>query len=179
MITPPFAEPPRIGVLPAPAEDELIAACDDLRDEALAPPWAAEYLGLETAQVEALVRAGELLAIPGPWPMRQAYLGGRGSFLPSWQFEGRRPHPVLPEILRSAVAAGWSSLDLHRFMTARPAGSGDTPARLLHSGEAELVLALIRGESVPPAPLPQSHLPRRRPRHLQRPHRPRVRRVAT
>jgi hypothetical protein len=178
MIEPPYPEPPRAGVLAAPAEDELTAAYRRLRGEALTLSWAAERLGVGVARLEALVRAGELVAIPGPWPMRQAHRSEHGCFLPGWQFGDGRPRPGVPAVVRAAADAGWTSLDLHLFMTT-PLREGEAaPARLLRAGEVDSVVALIRGEperrTVAPVPSPRR---RRRPRAIRRPH-SRRRRVA-
>jgi hypothetical protein len=177
MIEPPSVDPPRVGPLATPREDELVAAYAMLRNETLTLPWAAEALGIGVARVEALVRAGELLAIPGPWPMRQAHGSGLGYFLPGWQLgpDGRHPHPDLPAVLEAAAAAGWTGLDLHRFMT-RPVGADESsPARLLRAGEVERVIALIRGE---PDPLPPPPAPAPLFRPLRAVHRPHPRRHA-
>jgi hypothetical protein len=144
MIEAPSLDPPRVGRLTAPHEEELAAAYGDLREEALTVPWAAVALGIGAGRVEALVRAGELLAIPGPWPMRKAHGSGLGYFLPAWQFAHGGLHPRLPAVLEAAAAAGWTSLDLHRFMLTPVHPGGSTPARLLREGEAERVVALIR-----------------------------------
>lgn len=161
MITAPYPIVPRLGPLAAPSEDELAAAYPELRDQALTLPWAAERLAIEPARLQALARAGELLVVPGPWPMRQAHASGLGFFVPAWQLApgGRAPNEALPALLEAAAGRGWTSLDLHRFMT-RPLGDGDiTPAELFKAGLTELVLALARGEPEPQPPPPQ---PKRR-----------------
>ncbi|HEX7083826.1 MAG TPA: hypothetical protein VF186_06905 [Gaiellaceae bacterium] len=177
MITPPLAEPPRIGLLRSPSEDELVAAAELLADEALTLSWAAEYLGLGVARAAALARAGDLLAIPGPWPLRQAHRSGLGYFVPGWQFSGSRAvHPALPDVVGAAAAADWTGLDLHRFMTAPSPGTGETPAQLLARGESERVVSLIRNAGDPAAAAPAPGRRRRRLRAPRRPHPQRRRR---
>jgi hypothetical protein len=160
MITPPpTAEPPQPGPLAAPSEDELVAAYRELRDQALTVPWAAVALGLEPARLEALARAGELLVVPGPWPMRQAHASGLGYFLPAWQLAagGHVPHEALPALFAAAAERGWTSLDLHRFMTTPLTPAGPSPAELLRQGAVARVVALARGgpDPEPPAPEPR------------------------
>lgn len=177
MIEPPYPDPPCVGPLAVPSEEELTAALPQLRNEALTVAWAAERLGIEVARVEALIRSGELLAIPGPWPMRQAYRSGLGYFLPAWQLDpdAARPRSHLPAVLDAAAEAGWTSLDLHRFMT-EPGPDGSPPSQWLRSGDGERVVSLIRGEP----PLPPSAPAQ--PRHVRplsalrrsRPHRHRI-----
>ena len=159
MIAPASTVPPRLGPLEVPSEDELAAAYPEIRSRVLTLSWAAEALGIQAARLEALARAGELLVIPGPWPMRQAYRTGLGYFLPAWQLARDRsgPHPALPAILQAAASAGWTSLELHRFMTAPVDFANTTPAALLRAGATAEVVALIRGEHVPQPPAPARH----------------------
>lgn len=152
-IQPPLEPSGGEGRLAQPTEEELVEAFDELRDEALTIPWAAERLGIGVAHVEALVRSGELIAIPGPWRMRRAHRSGLGFFLPGWQLDldGDLPHPGLPAVIAAAAAVGWTTLQLHRFMIA-PLGPDQTsPAAWLRAGEVERVVTSIHGESRPAA----------------------------
>jgi hypothetical protein len=147
MITAPYPIAPQLGPLAAPVEEELVAAYPELRDHALTLPWAAEVLGLQPARLVALARAGELVVVPGPWPMRQAHASDLGYLLPAWQFvHGQRPHPDIPPLIAAAADRGWTSLELHRFMTTPPADGEAAPADLLHTGEIARVMALLPGE---------------------------------
>ena len=149
MIKAPYPIAPRLGPLPPPDEDELRVARPQLQQTALALPWAAERLAVEPARLHALARSGELLVIPGPWPMRQAYPSGLGYFVPAWQFalDTGAPCEALPALLEAAADRGWTSLDLHRFMTSPLGEDAATPADLLRTGEAERALALVRGDT--------------------------------
>jgi hypothetical protein len=155
MIEAPSPDPPRVGPLAVPTEAELEDAYADLRGETLTVPWAAELLGLDALRVAGLVEAGELLGIPGPWPMRQAHGSGLCYFAPGWQLSGRRAHPELAAVLTAAADAGWTSLDLHRFMTTPVRPGADAPAHFLRHGEVAHVLSLIRGEQEPTDPEPE------------------------
>lgn len=160
---PPTSAPPAVGPLTAPSEDEAAAAYPGLRNHALTLAWAAEALGRQAAQLLALARAGELVLVPGPWPMRQADYPGY--FVPAWQLQpgAGGPYPELPALLATAAERGWTSLDLHRFMTTPL--DGTTPAALLRAGEADQVMALIRGEPVfAPVPPPTKRRHRPHPR---------------
>lgn len=147
---PPTAVPPALGPLRAPEEEELVAAYPALRNDALTLAWAAVACGCQAARLEALARAGELVLIPGPWPMRQA--DHPGFFVPAWQHEpgGHGRCPELPAVIAAAAAADWTSLDLHRFMTTPLGGDGATPADLLHTAASAHVVALIRAEVAAP-----------------------------
>lgn len=160
MITAPYPIASQLGPLAAPSEEEVAAAYPELRDHALTLAWTAEVLGRQTAQLLVLARAGELLLVPGPWPMRQADYPGY--FVPAWQLlrGGRGPHPSLPTVLAAAAAAGWTSLELHRFMTTPLESDAATPAALLRAGDTARVTALIRDEPAA-GPAPQPAKPRR------------------
>jgi hypothetical protein len=160
---PPTSAPPSLGPLTAPSETDAAAAYPGLRNQALTLAWAAEALGRQAAQLLALARVGELVLIPGPWPMRQADYPGY--FVPAWQLQpgARGPYPELAALLAEAAQRGWTSLDLHHFMTTPL--DGTTPAALLRTGKVDHVTALIRGEPVlVPAPPPTQrwHRPHRR-----------------
>lgn len=154
MITAPYPISPQLGPLAAPREEALVEVYPELRDQALTLPWAAEVLGLQPAHLVALARAGELVVIPGPWPMRQAHASGLGYLLPAWQFtRGRQPHPAVAALIKAASDRAWTSLDLHRFMTTPLASGEPSPAELLQVGEMERVLALLRGDADAQRPL--------------------------
>lgn len=146
MITTPCPISPQLGPLAAPSEEEVAAAYPELSGQALTLPWTAEVLGVQPARLLGLARKGELVVVPGPWPMRQAHASGLGYLLPAWQLvDGRRPHPVVPELVAAAAERGWTGLDLHRFMVAPAAKGEPSPADLLEAGETERVLELVRG----------------------------------
>lgn len=170
MIPAPYPIAPLLGPLTAPSEDELVAAFPELRNHALTLPWAAEALGLQPAALVALARTGELVVVPGPWPMRQAHASGLGYLLPAWQFtRGRQLHPDVPALIDTAAERGWTSLDLHRYMTTPLADGDPTPADLLRARESERVLALLGGDHDaqrrPPAVV---HVRRRSIKHRRR-----------
>lgn len=158
--------PEALGPLRAPTEEELEAADAELRDHALTLSWAANRLDIQPGRLAALVRTGEVLAVPGPWRVRQAH-GRLGAYVPAWQL-APGPRPETLALIRAAADVGWTSLRLQRFMTTPVAATGETPARLLDEAGVEPVLALIRGEQLTrPEPAPQH---RRERRLLRRPH---------
>ena len=67
--------------------------------EGLSTVWLATRLGVQSARVDAMRRAGELLGVPVP--------NGRGYVFPGWQF-GRdgMPLPALQALVRGARAEG-------------------------------------------------------------------------
>lgn len=175
---PPTSVPPTLGPLRAPDEQELVAAYPTLRNQALTLSWASVAYGCQAAQLLALARGGELLVIPGPWPMRQADYPG--VFVPAWQHApgGRGTCPELPAVIAAAASADWTSLDLHRFMTTPLPEDGTTPADLLHAGANARVVALIRSAAAvrPAQTAPTRPGPRNGPAAAQ-PHRTGSRRL--
>jgi hypothetical protein len=147
VIAPPWPEPPALGPLATPSEEELASASDALHEEALALAWAAVALGTQPSRLLGLAAAGELLVVPGPWPLRQSYGPGLGCFVPAWQIENRTHslHPGIPELVDAGVERGWSSLRLHRVMTAPPWPGAATPAELFQAGDVEEALAQLPG----------------------------------
>jgi hypothetical protein len=162
---PPSAVPPSLGPLAAPEETELVAAWPELREQALTLSWAAVALGSQVGQLKALARAGEMLVIPGPWPMRRAHRTGLGYFVPAWQLGpgGHGPHAQLSSLLEAVASVGWTSLELDRFMTTPIGEDGTSPAELLRSAGATRVVRLILGggETQPAASAPANRRPRR------------------
>jgi hypothetical protein len=150
-----------IGPLASAPEDELADAYPELRRSALPMTWAAVALGIDVARLKVLARRGRLLAIPGPWSMRQAYPSGICYLLPAWQFAAgaRTIEPEVSPVIEAAAAAGWTDLELHRYMTAPGGARGTTPAETLHADGAETVAALIHGDiAAPPEATPRRHL---------------------
>ena len=175
MITAPSPIPPQPGPLRAPSEEQVAAAYPELRDRALTLTWTAEALGTQALELLPAARAGKLLLVPGPWPMRQADY--HGYFVPAWQLlpAGRGPDPAIPTLVAAAAEAGWTSLELHCFMTSPQGADGATPAALLHAGDAARGAARSRGEPARrQAPRPAPARDRRGRRVvLQVPHRAR------
>ncbi|MBD0330743.1 MAG: hypothetical protein ICV64_11655 [Thermoleophilia bacterium] len=83
----------------------------------LTTPWLATRLGLQSAQVDAMRRGGELLAVrrdDGQW------------VYPSWQF-GRdgRPLASIPRVVAAARARGIADERLTELLSARAGLTGD------------------------------------------------------
>lgn len=163
MITAPSPTVPALGPLAAPSEHEVESALQALQSEALTLSWAAVALGRQAVELEELAHAGELVVIPGPWRLRQAY-GGLAYFVPAWQLDLPRIRHGIPALVRAAATEGLTSLELHRFMTTAPRPGAPTPTEQLERRGTAPVLALMRGEPLSEAPgprhVPRWHLPR-------------------
>jgi hypothetical protein len=78
--------------------------------DCLTASWLAERLAVDPARIEAMRRAGELIAV-GP--------EGETEWLyPSWQLSGSEPRRVIPRIVAAASEAGLDDQRLYRILTA-------------------------------------------------------------
>jgi hypothetical protein len=108
-----------------------------LRSESLSDSWLSARLGVDRRRIDAMRRAGELIGVREPGS--QAYL------YPAWQFEGGRPRPVVPRIVRAAREAGLDGMRLYEVMTMRLGLGGERRlCDLVVAGEDEAVVAGVR-----------------------------------
>lgn len=113
-------------------------------DDCLSASWLSARLGVDTARIDRLRRAGELIAVR---PAR-----GAEWLYPAWQFSGGVARPVVPRILSTARDRGLSEQRLYDLLTmraglGRPSGSRRRLADLIASGEDEQVVAAVRAAS--------------------------------
>jgi hypothetical protein len=109
-----------------------------LEEESLARPWLAARLGIPSAEVDRMRRAGELFGVRPPGRFEHLY--------PAWQFNGDgKPLPSVRRVVRAAYEAGLSDIELYAVMRRR-AGltSGQTLIDVLREGGEERVLAVVR-----------------------------------
>lgn len=108
-----------------------------LRNESLTDSWLAARLGVGKQRIDAMRRAGELIGVREPGSQEWRY--------PAWQFEGARPRPIVPRIVRAAREAGLDETRLYEIMTMRLGlGGEERLADLVVRGEDERVLAAVR-----------------------------------
>jgi hypothetical protein len=107
-------------------------------DGALSGSWVAARYGLDPRQVEAMRRAGELLAL---------WRDGDHVY-PAWQFGPRGPRPEVAAIVRGAREEGLTDEELARLLDDREGLTGTRRLRdALRDGDAEHVLAAIRARA--------------------------------
>jgi hypothetical protein len=109
-----------------------------LEEESLARPWLAARLGVQSAEIDRMRRAGELIGVRPPGRFEHLY--------PSWQFNGEgKPLPSVGRIVRAARERGIGEIELYGIMQRR-AGlmSGKTLVDVLRDGGEERVLAVVR-----------------------------------
>lgn len=108
--------------------------------ECVPATWLGERLAVDPARIEAMRRAGELIAVRAPGTTDWLY--------PAWQFVGPLPRRDLPRVVAAARAAGVADERLYEILTA-PLGMtrGDGPRRLvdlLAEGRVDDVVAAVR-----------------------------------
>jgi hypothetical protein len=105
-------------------------------DGVLTGSWLAARYGIEPRRIEAMRRAGELLAV------RRAdeYV------YPSWQFDARGPRPIVASIVVEARRSGLDDEELYRLLEGREGltGGGRRLADTLREGDGAHVLEAIR-----------------------------------
>lgn len=105
----------------------------------LAGPWLAARMGVDPVRVDAMRRAGELLAVREPGSTEWLY--------PAWQFDKGAPRRDISRITAEARSAGLDEAVLYDLLTT-PMGLGGTDRRtlvdLLLEERADEVVAAIR-----------------------------------
>ena len=109
-----------------------------LEEESLARPWLAARLGVSSAQVDRMRRAGELFGVRPPGRWEHLY--------PAWQFNGDgKPLASVPRVLRAARDAGLGEVELYGVMRRRSGLTGRrTLVDVLREGGEEHVVAAVR-----------------------------------
>ena len=112
-----------------------------LEEESLARPWLAARLGVASAHVDRMRRAGELLGVRPPGRWEHLY--------PAWQFNGDgKPLASVPRVIRAARDAGLDEVELYEVMQRRSGLTGSrTLVDVLLDGGEEHVLAAVRAAS--------------------------------
>jgi hypothetical protein len=109
-----------------------------LEEESLARPWLAARLGVPSAHVDRMRRAGELFGVRPPGRWEHLY--------PAWQFNGDgKPLASVPLVLRAAREAGLGEVELYGVLRRRSGLTGErTLIDVLRDGGEQHVLAAVR-----------------------------------
>src|SRR5262245_32688438 len=113
-------------------------AADSRYAETLPATWLAERMAVDPAYIDAMRRAGELIAVREPGSTEWRY--------PAWQFDHGRPRNGVARIVATARSHGMDDTTLYDLMTA-PLGLRDSGRRLvdlLQEGRDDDVVAAIR-----------------------------------
>jgi hypothetical protein len=105
--------------------------------DSLTGSWLAERLGVDPLRIEAMRRAGELIAVHEP--------GSPDWHYPAWQFEAWKPRRGIPRIVAAAREAGLDETRLYEVLTSPLGLMGDGRlADLLVEGRDDEVVAAVR-----------------------------------
>jgi hypothetical protein len=105
--------------------------------DTLAGTWLAERLAVDPLKIEAMRRAGELIAVRATGSLDWRY--------PAWQFDAWKPRRGIPRITSAARSAGLDESRLYDILTAPLGLTGDRRlADLLVEGRDDEVVAAVR-----------------------------------
>jgi len=107
-------------------------------EDSLSASWLAARLGSEPVKIEAMRRAGELIAYRPE--------GSREYYYPLWQFDEEwQPLPIIPQLTREAQERGLRGNRLYEVLNARAGATGNRRlGQSLREGRFEHVLGAIR-----------------------------------
>jgi len=100
--------------------------------------WLSERMGVDPARIDAMRRAGELIAFREPGSTQWRY--------PAWQFAEGKPRPGVARVVATAREWGLDEARLYDVLTS-PLGLRDTGRRLadlLVEGREDEVVAAVR-----------------------------------
>ena len=100
--------------------------------------WLAERTAVDPARIDAMRRAGELIAVREPGSTEWRY--------PAWQFENSRPRPGVARIVGAARESGLDEGRLYDLLTTSLGlrNDGRMLVDLLLEGRDDEVVAVIR-----------------------------------
>jgi hypothetical protein len=106
--------------------------------ECLSTSWLAERLAVDPARIDAMRRAGELMAVREEGSVEWLY--------PAWQLDGRGPRKGIARIVAAARERGLDEAALYRELTAPRGLRGEERlVDLLLEGRDEDVVRALRG----------------------------------
>lgn len=107
--------------------------------DCLPASWLGERLGGNPTRIEAMRRAGELIAVRRPGSIEWLY--------PAWQLEDWKPRPGVARVVAAGRGAGLDETALYELLTA-PLGlrsrGASRLADLLVEGRVDDVVAAVR-----------------------------------
>ncbi len=106
--------------------------------DSLSASWLASRIGVEPFKLDAMRRAGELIAYRPE--------GSREHYYPLWQFDEEwQPLPIIPQLVREGHARGLRGNRLYEVLNARAGmSSGRRLGHSLREGRFDHVLDSIR-----------------------------------
>jgi hypothetical protein len=111
---------------------------DTRYSETLPATWLAARAAVDPAKIDALRRAGELIAVREPGSIEWRY--------PAWQFDNGRPRASIARVVAAAQDRGLDDAQLYAVLTS-PLGlrnEGRTLVDLLLEGREDEVVTAVR-----------------------------------
>lgn len=107
-------------------------------EEALPATWLAQRMAVDPARIDAMRRAGELVAVREPGSTEWRY--------PAWQFEGGKPRVGVARVVHAARESGVDETQLYGLLTTPLGlrGDGRRLVDLLLEGREDDVVAAVR-----------------------------------
>jgi hypothetical protein len=107
--------------------------------ECLSTSWLAERLAVDPGRIDAMRRAGELIAVREEGSTEWLY--------PAWQLDGREPRPVIRRIVAAARDVGLDETRLYQTLTGPLGLRGERRlVDLILEGRDEDVVQAVRNE---------------------------------
>jgi hypothetical protein len=106
--------------------------------ETLPATWLAERAAVDPAKIDALRRAGELIAVREPGSTEWRY--------PAWQFDNGKPRTGIARVVAAARDCGLDDGELYAVLTSPLGlrGEGRTLVDLLLEGREDEVVTAVR-----------------------------------
>ena len=106
--------------------------------ETLTATWLAERAAVDPAKIDALRRAGELIAVREPGSTEWRY--------PAWQFDNGQPRTGIARVVAAARDCGLDDGELYAVLTSPLGlrGEGRTLVDLLLEGREDEVVTAVR-----------------------------------
>jgi hypothetical protein len=106
--------------------------------KALPATWLAQRLAVDPARIDAMRRAGELIAVREPGSTEWRY--------PAWQFDAGKPRASVTRVVQAARETGVDDARLYVLLTAQLGlrNDGRSLVDLLLEGRDDEVVAAVR-----------------------------------
>jgi hypothetical protein len=118
-----------------------VPARSNLYEDCLSESWLAARLSVDPVELDAMRRAGELIAVRRPGSTEWLY--------PAWPYADRGPRQVIPRLVKAARDAGLDQSRLYEVLTA-PLGLGGKRrlADLVVEGRDDEVVEAVRSAAL-------------------------------
>lgn len=115
-----------------------MAASETLYSTTLPATWLASRMAVDPARIDAMRRAGELIAVREPDSTEWRY--------PAWQFDSGKPRSSVARVVAAARESGVDEAQLYDVLTAQLGlrAGGERLVDLLLQGREDEVVAAVR-----------------------------------